>query len=338
MSASEALIPPAPSEATVALIQDRSVEGLGETALVCVYPERVHGQYTGRWHEQHTVELDEHKHSVLVTNPSAIYSQTDAFFHPGFTQTTDEPGGLGFTFHTEFARRMPHIRVASIASTGIGRFGDRVHRNTRQLATMEAMAEQRFRLMQAIGGDRRKQLLGLSMGTVINTLLVQHDLDDNLSLGITADFKYVPAVVTPERVAEDMKRHFGPHVMVDCAREVVDGRNRLDPRKMVATIRSLSHLGLGWTDFPALAVQAMSLSTGTELPLVKNDTRNYQVAVVAGEKDPLTQKPMWDTEQQENPSNVSLRVIRGRGHGMAVDAVGGAAQAAHTLQRIDPAA
>jgi hypothetical protein len=77
---------PAEVELGMPLLQDPTVAGIGEAALIGVYPEKIKGRLTGRWHEQHTIDLDGHRHAVLVTNPQAQYSQTDAYFFGGFSQ------------------------------------------------------------------------------------------------------------------------------------------------------------------------------------------------------------------------------------------------------------
>ncbi len=270
---------------------------------------------------------DTYTHSLNITEPVGVHSRYTLFDLRGFTEKTEK--GTGKAWHEAYVKRLPGVRVVSIATNGIGDVVDRLNfTRAATQARIRRMAGQRLRLVGALCGNQPAVITSVSMGTVITNEMLNFNLDNGQPVKIAGIAYYAQALVPPERVWLDMGIKFAPAMFVDGIKEVAI-REKGDERAHNLEVMQESAPGL--SDLPALFWQMFDLGKGTPKPKIKRVLDHYPTVVISGTKDPVGEHPMWRRYEKQFP-NLSFEPIQGQGHAMALNAEEGADKTVRSLR------
>ncbi|HSX27644.1 MAG TPA: hypothetical protein VLG25_02585 [Patescibacteria group bacterium] len=283
-----------------------------------------------RWYQ---IELDGFSHGVRVTEADPKQDSGVTIIHfPGFTETIEDSAGR--ELHDTLAREAPHLRVISIATDGIGKTSAPVHLEDVMNHTLDAMAEQRLKLVQALVGDRPIIIVGTSMGSVIENKLLDFDLRNGHNLN-AYPINHASALLTPGKTLLYMGALFMPAMALDAPRELIDMLLTDGPKKALEKIQVENEHHRG--SAAALIIQAAGLIKGVKRDQIERVAASYSGSQISGQFDPLAQFRMWreirrDLRFPEQRTGYGIEVIPWRGHGMAADGEDGAKKILKTVK------
>lgn len=296
----------------------KQVPGLGEVQLLS--REMIEGKRKTdepRPDSWYLIELDGYKHAVRVTEPIASEDVGINFVHlPGLSEEIEKYPG--YALHTTGAEKMPYFRFISIASDGVGSTGERLTRENVRAHGIEAMAEERAKLISALCSDEPTIVQGTSMGSVITTHMLDHDIRNGRNLNVYP-MPYASANVTPDAVPLFMATLFMPSMLVDTPREMVymvikNGWHALDGLVGEGGFRS---------NVAPILVEIPGLMKGIKFAVLERVYREYGATIINGQLDPLARWRMW-RQLSNNGADLNLVSIFLRGHGMAANGIGAA--------------
>ncbi len=293
-------------------IVDRSVQSLGNISLVGLR-ETSSNQLASSpsRHRLYAIENNGYKFAVEITDPIDNQAALTIISFPGFTETIE--GGFRTRFQEQLHYQFPNARIVSVGSNGVGSTGDRYGWNERSLHGFEDMAEQRLALVKALSGQAMIFGEGTSMGSVV----LHHFAKKNIKLPSSeavnlAGLVYLsPALVDPKNVLRSMLIQLPRQLTVDAFIEI---GLKTPVSEMQFIFSAIKRYGLNFRDVNCLIHQGLELLKGTNENEVESVISTYPTVVIAGEKDPLAQIPMWQRIAHNQPANVSLEIIQGRGH------------------------
>lgn len=297
-------------------IVDTTVLGIGEARLADI---RLSGKQTVehplRVHRTYTIPLDGYRHSMEITDPIDSQSAYTLFSYPGFTE--HGKGGIRQKMHAHLAYTFPEATIISIDSNGIGTTGDRFDFSGRHDHGLEAMGQQRLDLARALCGHKPVFMQGTSMGTVISHRAAKANLVRPASerVNLRGLMWLSPALVDPSRVVKDMVISFPIGLGLDISKEVA---YKTSPAALIGLGRLARRHDFRPADLPAMAHQLLELLKGTPQADVEAVISQIPTVVVSGSRDSLTQTKMFRELQQQHPNTLTLELIKGRGHGLAM--------------------
>lgn len=250
------------------------------------------------------------KYAFRITQHSPDYAKSSGMvvMLPGFTE--DPAHGTAKALHTEVANEFPEKDVVSICSDGYNEDGSQL--NVKEMGrSFDEMALARLSLASSLAAGKPVLQNGLSKGTVLTHHMAQQNAELNLidSEGL---IYHSPALVPPENIGRDMVLKFPPHIYADSVREAI--------HHPIAALRAIHLPSLRIV--PAYLCDIYNLLHGTEESSIDELlTNGARIGIVAGDKDPLAQLPMWRRQQAKHPGKVELLVKHGQGHGASVDAL-----------------
>lgn len=297
-------------------ILDDTVPSIGDAVLRDV---RVTGLQTDskplRAHRTYTIELSEHQHGMEITSPVNGNPAFTLLSLPGFTE--HGKGGIRQKMHSHLSYTFPEAQVISVDSNGIGTTGDRYDYRNRHDHGIEAMGQQRLDLILALAGNMPVFVQGTSMGTVISHRLAKANIErsPDQKVDLRGLLWLSPALVDPSRVFKDMVIRFPVGLGLDLAKE-------LSYKTSLAALLAMGRLARKHdfhpADLPAMVHQVAELLAGTPQGEVAAVVSKVPTVVVSGERDSLTQIEMFRELQASYPDTLSLELIKGRGHGLAM--------------------
>lgn len=297
-------------------VMDDTVAGLGEVALVAT---RVTGKGSfdmpHRVHRLFTVELDDYKHAVEITDPVEGEPDYAIFSYPGFTQHICDGIRQQMHAHTSYAH--PQARVVSVESDGIGSIGDRFDWADRHSHGIIGMAEKRQRLARILAEQLPVLLHGTSMGTAIGVRMIERNLVQlpGHEVDIRGQVLLTPAIVTPDRTKVDMAMKFPATLSWSMAKHFAR-----KPASLLEMGRLASHNDLGHEDLKTMGWQITELLRGTPLERTQRVIDHVPTVVIFGEDDSLKQTAMYETLAANCPED-HLKVIRIHGMGHELGAI-----------------
>lgn len=276
------------------------------------------------------IELDGFVHGVRVTEPVAGQDLGINLVHlPGFTEVIES--GPGRAIHDRFAVELPGFRVISIASDGVGNTGEKLTVENMWDHGVEAMAEERYKLLQALCADMPLIIQGVSMGSVETYGILDRDIRNGHNLNAYA-LNFDTALVTPDNVMTDMIGMFTPSMVIDTPREFVYMSIRYGVKAALGRVMmSPSHLR--GNILPSI-VEVNDLRKGTRYERIERVAKNVGTTTISGQLDPLAQFRMWRHIKQD-VGGLHIARVAGRGHGMVADGAAAADKMIHVMNRYE---
>ncbi len=297
-------------------IIDDTVPSIGHAIMRDI---RVTGLQTAekplRVHTTYTIELSEHQHGMEITRPVSGDPTFTLLSLPGFTE--HGKGGIRKKMHSHLSYTFPEAQIISIDSNGIGTTGDRYDYRNRHDHGLEAMGQQRLDLILALAGNMPVFVQGTSMGTVISHRLAKANIEraPDQKVDLRGLLWLSPALVDPSRIVKDMVIKFPLGIALDLAKEL---SYKTSPAALVALGRLARKHDFHPADLPAMLHQVVELLAGTPEAEVAAVVSKVPTVVVSGERDSLTQIDMFRDLEAKYPDTLSLELIKGRGHGLAM--------------------
>lgn len=270
-----------------------------------------------RVHRLYSIDVDDYRHAVEVTDPLGNEPAFTVFSFPGFTETIEGP--FRKELHRELAEQFPEARIVSVGSNGVGTTGGKYNWNERSFHDTRAMGSQRLILSKALAGDMGVYWMGTSMGSVIAVKGSHenlHNTPNDKAINQLGLFALSQAIVDPRNVPRDMALRFVPGLIIkDIPLELA---LKTPPREALMLARQGLHYGLGKKDIHAMANQVMDLLHGVPEHFTAEVISNVPIALVAGEHDPLAQWKMWDRLSSQHPGMIEQYKVPSRGHEIAM--------------------
>jgi pimeloyl-ACP methyl ester carboxylesterase len=302
---------------TEAMPVRRPVRGLGQVAYKAVRETGLHRpEQAVRHHRLYGVTIDDYQHAVEITDPEHGEPQYAIMSLPGFTEHIE--CGIRQSFHSSLAELFPQARIISVGSDGIGPNSSTYDWQDRKGYNIDGMARHRVELALALTARLPLFVQATSMGSVISQRMNETVLADpsvREMLDLRGQFYTSPALVDPSNIVRDMGIRFLPGLGWDFAKELLLKSTRDEAKEV---FRQGKNYGISGADKTALVNQLWSLLHGTPESAVHASVSEVPTVVVAGEKDSLAQWKMWRRIAADQPDNLELHPIRGRGHVMAM--------------------
>lgn len=268
-------------------------------------------EYGQRTHNLWRMVIDGHRHRYLETLPFQDIGQPFTIVSKrGFMEPIED--GIGREFHSQLARLVPHARIVSHATHGIGSSAGQVSLRGLSQYGLDRIANEDLKFLHLLGGEERLILIGTSMGSVVlNKLLnINTALDKPVEVG--GIVLNAPAIVEPPLARSAMLKGLLPHLLSDIPSELVAKTPRAE---LLQTLGHFAASRARLRDILPAGRHALDLLRGTSAADLASMLEAYaSVSVIAGQKDTLAQTEMW---RKMLPAYPSLRLHEvSKGHGM----------------------
>ena len=291
--------------------------GVDEVRLVdwIATTQTIENETYARVHRVWTIEVDGFNRTVIDTPAVPEYESGITFVEtPGLGEVAGPRGSLGNEKHKLLSARLPGERVITIATKGIGPYGDSYSLEEAGHFGIKSMAQENAKLLRAMCADAELVLAGCSMGSVINEKMSTYFSE---GLNIVGLIPHEPAIVLPKNVIEAMLIKFVPALELDIGRRLA-GR-AFKPRQLGTLLMTLAGSKPSKEDVLAMSEQGLSLIRGTKEGVVRAlIERGLQHAVIAGMADPVAAHADWEQRARRFPDAVTLNSYKS-GHARAID-------------------
>ncbi len=256
------------------------------------------------------------EYELRVTEPAYVEEDDPQFIAllPGFSESPN--AGTARQFHDHMAEAFPASTIVSISTEGVNDYCRNLSPVKALCNNFETMAKGRLNLLQHMTDGAPVDLVGVSMGSKISHEIALQNLNKK-RVEIDQVGYHDPALVTPENTFTDMGLLFPAHVTVDILREAA--RHPIQAARAIEGYMIFNPLRAA-TRVAALTGNALALFEGTPLDEIEAVADSHQVRVVAGGKDPLFQREMWEDIERRHPDNVQVMVNEDSGHASIINA------------------
>ena len=236
---------------------------------------------------------------------------------PGLGEKID--GELGEMTHEHLADMLPGADIFSHESSGMSDFNDDTSLGKLWSHGIDKMTLEGIELIRQLCPGRKIYLVGTSMGTIVNTRLMNLNTElgkqnpEGKPLDIIGAVHYDPALVDPSRILDFLR--FPSELVVGAVKELLFKTN---PRRLAAVIGTLIRSRPKPKHLVPMARQAWDITHGTPEEDIINSAVRYKIDVIAGSKGVVEQNTMWKRLSKLIPS-LDYHVVDDRGHAMALN-------------------
>lgn len=290
--------------------------------------------------EKVTVSVYGRNQMVLVTEPDPkTKGDSDETVNNvllnGLTEMAD--CGSARSWHREVARRHPDRRTITLPTPSVSHSGHHLSIIDSYRRTLEETANENLHLIPKITGNAPINLVGVSLGSYVATLMAEQNLaaNEHSQVNMSGLRLVSPAVgarnvsedesfrnISDDAFVEEMKDRFFKHMPIDVLRMAVK-----HPEELAECMAILGAYALGPHKLPnrlaAIVGGFNGVAQGIEWSTIKHVAEEYETHVLGGEHDPLVQEqiPQWQRIKKTAPRTL-LWVVQGAGHAMTVNARG----------------
>ncbi len=294
---------------------------------------RKQDKYPERDHYLMVATIDDRRH-VWWYSDALLGCVTDSepivvFSKPGLGEIVEK--GLGWIHHKQLSRQMPLASIVTHATYGIGPLGQELSWSDLLDHDMKQLVEHERRFLETFFPNSPLMLVGVSEGTIENHGVALYNLEHGSPLEIQAIVDYAHALVDPRNVAKDMAFLFMPHMGIDGVKELI---LKTRPKHLIGALKMLGASGPRSQDLRVMGRQGLSIMRGTPEDEQREVIEHIPKVVISGSNDPLLQLDMLSRMQKDLPEQISVDVLEGRGHGMALKPFAGGRRIAHQATRL----